>query len=1437
MDRNAPPRSERIVLESSGIAAEGNVYALVLLQVLCSSFAGVYTERLLKGEALNKASGATPAVSLQNAALYVWTIACNACWMWYRGTLGDASRASNLRVLASPMVFTVILISSTGGIVTGYFLKHLDSIRRTIASAIEVFTCVLAAWLLFGVALTAATIVAAGLVCTGVCLYSSTDSQQYLSRKGFAWLSLCVGVLAVTVHSIHPTNPVAQDNQPTSSSSPWQSSPATSLLHEQESASWQAQTPCATFDRNASLCATWSFRGALCVHEKGACRQARSAVAQLRVAEAEQAGADVRSRKQGVRSRKQGGQDRHLARVCRTRMAPKCASLHWHAIIAGGGPAGTGPLISAVREGRWSNLMATHRILIVEESMQLVAGQFQQFSFGYSNSIGPAWSHQVRGRHAARFFPNASAAAAALPQGIATYRQAGTYLATLGDELASRVREAGSAVWLESTVQAVRVLQAHFEVTIRSIKSGHGHGQSKQPVQSVQRARYVVIAMGGVDKPPPPYLQNLMTAAAGAQPRLKAVLTVKQVVADPHALFQLVDRCANGVDSSVVVVGGSHSAMQLVIMLSTLVHARSCSRLRLTLIRRRPTPIYFESTALARRANYSFDAADVCPITDKVNRFSGVRGIAADLSVELLNGRHGNHHFASFRIVESSRADPTFQEEMRAIVANSDLAFTAVGFTARTPRLSTADGKPLKLAVSATDGQVESAPTSVGGYLTKAADGTTIERLLMYGLGAGWALAPEFGGEPRLYGKSHLDGVWLYQFDIGHRVLDELLLHDRHYAEGLTSLDTSSTSEAAAAVITAASFHGGASVVGAPRSSGWHAIYEAKAQKSIESVPLHHLGGFDMFTDEQWTDHVSKVLAPMQPLLRGASVFENGVGCGAFVNEWKMQYPLSLIQGLDYSASSVAVANRRVNGTFAVGRADDISATPAFVGKRWDYVVSYGVTLYLNDLAQVSRMVHSMAQHAKRWVFIGEINDAALQAQANAKRARTHTAATQNHRSRLPTPSQLYIPKLFFYNLSSQLNVRLTIQDHRCLLLEYPTAEYRYSVYMDMNRPFDAGLAETQLETSACQMRNASTPTSAVPWQQEVDIVIPWAGLSTNFSAKGVEVYRDRYNGELPYLLRSIAMHAPWVRKIWIMLNGHVPEDAIEVPLMLRARTRFVDRCSFMPSGTCPTRSGMAVPAFAHRFKPLAPRFVYTADDVFLGRPIALSDLYTKDGLPYVWRKQPRWSQWGHDKKERATTFHRMYEDPSVATFPTPLSSAPSPHYWYPQLKATCADMERAYPEFYAFIGSHVEGRYSSVAKGWSDKKNSQEEDWVGWMNWIYLRNGTGVYKSIERKRHTLWDEVVVSETGLLGAQCTRPMFMNVNDHAENFPTGKLQDQVTMFKAAMETIFPADLKPTLPPSKCSALKLASDKRRKALYAKALKVAEQRRHRRESARHD
>jgi len=316
---------------------------------------------------------------------------------------------------------------------------------------------------------------------------------------------------------------------------------------------------------------------------------------------------------------------------------------------------------------------------------------------------------------------------------------------------------------------------------------------------------------------------------------------------------------------------------------------------------------------------------------------------------------------------------------------------------------------------------------------------------------------------------------------------------------------------------------------------------------------------------------------------------------------------------------------------------------------------------------------------------------------------------------------------------------------------------------------------------------NAKFEKPTVPPKIEgIDIVIPWSGLPQVVEKKnGVDVARDRYNGELPYLLRSIAQQAPWVRMIFILVNGEQPKDVLPIPASIVNRTRYVDRCTFMPKGSCPSRNGMQVMAFVHRLPELAEKFIYTADEVFLGLPALPKDFFNKDGKPYVWRKAPRWGEF------RSKPCHRLYSKPNVVNFTVPRSSHPNSHVWYPQLKSVCALTESAYPSFYAFVASHAAGRYSSNVNNVSDAENSQEEDWVGWMNCEYLRTGTGVFFDIDEHFGTLWDEVVdFSEAGFERAVSDPPFFMNVNDHFNKSNPVVYKQELEWFTSAMETLFP-----------------------------------------------
>jgi hypothetical protein len=94
------------------------------------------------------------------------------------------------------------------------------------------------------------------------------------------------------------------------------------------------------------------------------------------------------------------------------------------------------------------------------------------------------------------------------------------------------------------------------------------------------------------------------------------------------------------------------------------------------------------------------------------------------------------------------------------------------------------------------------------------------------------------------------------------------------------------------------------------------------------------------------------------------------------------------------------------------------------------------------------------------------------------------------------------------------------------------------------------------------------------------------------------------------------------------------------------------------------------------------------------------------------------------------------------------------------------------YPEWVAFVGSHVNGRFSSRANGLDDVENSQEEDWKGVVMWALLELGLGTYAEIADTGLGL--EVDVSSAlkelrhKFSQVQALKPVFVNVNGAKQN---------------------------------------------------------------------
>lgn len=115
-------------------------------------------------------------------------------------------------------------------------------------------------------------------------------------------------------------------------------------------------------------------------------------------------------------------------------------------------------------------------------------------------------------------------------------------------------------------------------------------------------------------------------------------------------------------------------------------------------------------------------------------------------------------------------------------------------------------------------------------------------------------------------------------------------------------------------------------------------------------------------------------------------------------------------------------------------------------------------------------------------------------------------------------------------------------------------------------------------------------------------------------NANAINPHRWACNNELSYCLRSIANHAPWIGRIWIITDAQTP-DLSQLPHELVARITIVDHLTLFAGheSALPTFNSLAIETLLWRIPGLAEHFVYFNDDVFLTGPLAPGDVFQGD--------------------------------------------------------------------------------------------------------------------------------------------------------------------------------------------------------------------------------
>lgn len=110
--------------------------------------------------------------------MYIDSIICNILVLIIQGNPLGAFENVGPSILQEPKVLIIIANNAAIGIITSFFLKNLNSILKTFASALElVFTAILC-WFIFDIPIYLNTVFAITMVSYAVILYAQNPVQN-----------------------------------------------------------------------------------------------------------------------------------------------------------------------------------------------------------------------------------------------------------------------------------------------------------------------------------------------------------------------------------------------------------------------------------------------------------------------------------------------------------------------------------------------------------------------------------------------------------------------------------------------------------------------------------------------------------------------------------------------------------------------------------------------------------------------------------------------------------------------------------------------------------------------------------------------------------------------------------------------------------------------------------------------------------------------------------------------------------------------------------------------------------------------------------------------------------------------------------------------------------------------------------------------------------
>ncbi|KAF7336525.1 Aminotransferase DegT [Mycena sanguinolenta] len=390
----------------------------------------------------------------------------------------------------------------------------------------------------------------------------------------------------------------------------------------------------------------------------------------------------------------------------------------FHAIILGAGPAGTGPLVGAMRQGCYKEML-DKGVLWVDPRPTMGAGNIGKYDIDADSAAGVFLECLEGLNNPLSALNNHSSAQVLRMRGTEAppLPNVGSFLDAVGSFLVDQVNAARESRFI-SGVSATGVA-----------KQSNGYFTVALSDGSKFEGRRVVFAMGGYQVP-----ERVITASISPE------LSLGNIVRGPMILTSEIFR-EGGVakmcellrvpNARVVILGSAHSSGSVVHLVLSAPDLELGQGSVTWMFRRTPRLMYPSVEAAHSDGYFEFDKTrDVCPASGRVYRLAGLR-MAGREQLRRALGLGGLTPDQRLRMMS---LDETSTSDIHRILQDATIVVPAFGYRPRTVPVIDENGAPIKLLAE----ELPQAPMVDRMCRVLDSEGKPVPNLLGIGLASGF---------------------------------------------------------------------------------------------------------------------------------------------------------------------------------------------------------------------------------------------------------------------------------------------------------------------------------------------------------------------------------------------------------------------------------------------------------------------------------------------------------------------------------------------------------------------------------------------------------------------------------------------------------------------------------------------------------------------------